>query len=100
VHIFEPFCPLPLITDVDEGPFSLHHLECNKWLHDVVHLFVYRLVATLRAFLEDPMTDHFDIQELLTIVNHYADNLEYPALLIEYQMIIDMYLQHLFLLSF
>ena len=46
------------------------------------------------------MTDHFDIQELLTIVNHYADNLEYPALLIEYQMIIDMYLQHLFLLSF
>jgi hypothetical protein len=46
------------------------------------------------------MTYHFDIQEPLAIVNHYADNLEYSALLIEYQMIIDMYLQHLFLLSF
>ena len=34
------------------------------------------------------------------MVNHYPDNLENSALMIEQQMIIDRYLQHLLLLIF
>ena len=100
MHIFETFWSMPRITYIDEAPFGLHYLECNKWLHDVVNLFINGLVATLRAFLEDPTAYHFDIKETLAMVNHYPDNLENSALMIEQQMIIDRYLQHLLLLSF
>lgn len=93
MHIFETFRPIPRVGYVDECAFGMHYLEGNKGLHDVVDLLVNSLVAAFGAFLEDPVADHFDIQEVLAMVNHDADDFEHPALFIEKQMIVDRYLQ-------
>jgi hypothetical protein len=93
VHIFETFSPIPRVANVDEGAFGMHYLEGNKGLHDVVDLLVNGLVPAFRAILENPVANHFDIQEVLAMVNHDADDFEHPALFIEKQMIVDRYLQ-------